>query len=164
MKETCLLKNEDGSILVIGLIMLMLLTLLGISVTTTSTIEIQTAGNERVYKHNLYLAEAAALHGAQALENTDLANNTPTWLLGPLVNVDLDNDNIPDDNVWSANSQQSIDPSGKGPSRVLATFEGLAPGSSLDMTKASVYAYKVYGRSNRGNGLAFVEVGYRKAF
>jgi len=159
MKETCLLKNEDGSILVISLLMLMLLTLLGISATTTSTIEIQTAGNERVYKQNLYLAEAAAMHGAQDLENTDLANNTPTWLLGPLVNVDLDNDNIPDDNVWSANSLPSIDPS-----RVLATSEGLAPGASLDMTKGSVYAYKVYGRSNRGNGLAFVEVGYRKAF
>ena len=54
MKERCPLKNENGSVLIVALIMLVLLTLIGISATTTSEIETKIAGNERVFKRNLY--------------------------------------------------------------------------------------------------------------
>ena len=52
MKEISMLKNEDGSVLVLALIMLVLLTLIGISATTTSMLETRISGNERVYKQN----------------------------------------------------------------------------------------------------------------
>ena len=59
MKEKYLPANEKGSITVLAVVLLMLLTLLGIAVTTTSSIEVQIAGNE--LRHNLafYSAEAA---------------------------------------------------------------------------------------------------------
>jgi hypothetical protein len=59
MKEKYLPENEKGSITVLAVVLLMLLTLLGIAVTTTSSIEVQIAGNE--LRHNLafYSAEAA---------------------------------------------------------------------------------------------------------
>ncbi len=62
MKEKCLLRNEDGSVLVIALIMIVLLTLLGISATTTSQIEIQITENERSHEIAFYAAEAAGAY------------------------------------------------------------------------------------------------------
>jgi Tfp pilus assembly protein PilX len=54
-----ILKNqsEQGSITVIALMILVVLTLLGITITRTSTIDIQIAGNEIPYKQNFYVAE-----------------------------------------------------------------------------------------------------------
>lgn len=159
MKKRCLLKNENGSIMVIGLVMLMLLTLIGISVTTTSTIEIQVAGNEKEYKRSFYLAEAAALEFAQEMQDDpDLGNNPEIKALDSVTP-----DNIRDDTHWdgAGNSYQSdVDPK----ARYIPVFEGLAPGASLDMTKSTVNAYTVYGRSKENNAVAIVEIGYRRAF
>jgi hypothetical protein len=74
MKKTRVLKNENGSILVIALIMLVLLTILGISATTTSNVELQIANNERNYKRAFFIANAAIEQTrailAQGLNNT----------------------------------------------------------------------------------------------
>jgi len=59
MKEKCLLENEKGSVTVLALVLLILLTLLGIAATTTSSIEVQIAGNELRHKLAFYSAEAA---------------------------------------------------------------------------------------------------------
>ncbi len=78
------LSNEDGSILVITLLMLAFLSILGVSATTTSTIEVQIAGNDRTFKQNFYKAEGGAMEAATRLENeTDtnvLINRTPIYL------------------------------------------------------------------------------------
>jgi len=50
--------NEKGSALVLALLVLVLLTLMGISATTTSTIEVQMAGNEKFYELAFYTAES----------------------------------------------------------------------------------------------------------
>ena len=59
MHTTSIVKNqsEQGSITVIALMILVVLTLLGITITRTSTIDIQIAGNEIPYKQNFYVAE-----------------------------------------------------------------------------------------------------------
>lgn len=59
MKEKCLLENKKGSASLIALILLALLTILGIAVTTTSSIEVQIAGNELRQKLAFFSAEAA---------------------------------------------------------------------------------------------------------
>ncbi|MGD8433707.1 MAG: PilX N-terminal domain-containing pilus assembly protein, partial [Syntrophobacterales bacterium] len=50
--------NDRGSALVIALLVLVLLTLMGISATTTSTIEVQMAGNEKFLDMAFYAAES----------------------------------------------------------------------------------------------------------
>ena len=50
--------NDRGSALVIALLVLVLLTLMGISATTTSTIEVQMAGNEKFQDLAFYAAES----------------------------------------------------------------------------------------------------------
>ena len=53
-----LIRSEDGSILVIGLIMLAFLTILGIAATRTTEIEIQIAGNDEFHKIAFYSADS----------------------------------------------------------------------------------------------------------
>ncbi len=50
--------NDRGSALVVALLVLVLLTLMGISATTTSTIEVQMAGNEKFHDLAFYAAES----------------------------------------------------------------------------------------------------------
>ena len=50
--------NEKGSALVLALLILVLLTLMGISATTTSTVGVQMAGSEKFYDLAFYSAES----------------------------------------------------------------------------------------------------------
>ena len=50
-------QSEQGSITVIALMILVMLTLLGITISRTSTIDVQIAGNEIPFKQNFYVAE-----------------------------------------------------------------------------------------------------------
>jgi len=60
MKSFCSCVNgEQGSAIVIALLILAAVSLLGIAASTTSRIEIQVAGNERFHKSAFYAAEAA---------------------------------------------------------------------------------------------------------
>jgi Tfp pilus assembly protein PilX len=62
--------NESGSVLVVALIMLVLLTVLGITATSTSNIELQIANNERNFKRAFFIANAGIEHA-----RADLAAN-----------------------------------------------------------------------------------------
>ncbi len=54
------LKNEDGMVLVMVLLVLMVTIVVGILLARTSFIETKIAGNQAHYKTNLYLIESAA--------------------------------------------------------------------------------------------------------
>ena len=60
--------SENGSITVLALIMLALLTLLGIAATMTSSIEVQIAGNDDRHKKALYEADGGTEVGFEVLE------------------------------------------------------------------------------------------------
>lgn len=175
--QTSIPKGEDGSVLVIAMIMLALLTIIGISATTTSTIEVQIAANDRFYKLNLCQAEGAAMECIQRMENggegmKEMVSTRDIWLIDGIDNSNRSGvtvpgaDTITDPENWRdtpLNDQTCevgvLDPN----SRFMAFYEGVAAGSSLDMTKSTVYEYRVFGRSTRNDGLVIIGVGYRKA-
>jgi hypothetical protein len=64
-----MLKNEIGTALLMALIMLLLLTLIGFAAITTSNIEVQISGNQRLSNTALYAAEAAIESIRQELSN-----------------------------------------------------------------------------------------------
>jgi Tfp pilus assembly protein PilX len=61
--------NEKGSALVLALLILVLLTLMGISATTTSTVGVQMAGSEKFYEMAFYSAESGWQRGLNWLDN-----------------------------------------------------------------------------------------------
>jgi type IV pilus assembly protein PilX len=83
MKRSVLkLKDEQGTILVVALIMLTLLTLIGISASTTSQIEIQISGNDKQHKAIFYAAEAGIDHARALLGARLAANNSSNIATG----------------------------------------------------------------------------------
>jgi len=62
------LRNERGSALVVALLMLVVLTLIGISASTTATFELQISGNDKLYKMAFYQADGGTEAGAELIE------------------------------------------------------------------------------------------------
>lgn len=60
--------NEQGSILVISLVILMMLTLIGIAITTTASLELQISGNEKLSQIAFYEADGGTEVGYELLE------------------------------------------------------------------------------------------------
>jgi len=61
-------RNEDGFLLVLTMFILVVLTLIGISATNLSRIELQIAGNDRVHKETFYQADGGTEVGVNLLE------------------------------------------------------------------------------------------------
>jgi Tfp pilus assembly protein PilX len=100
VKKISLLTNENGSVIVLALIMLVLLTLLGMAVTRTTSIEVQIAANDSRAADNLYKAESAD-HYAIELINTWMTNTflTTAAATANAVSPDLDNDGTNETNT-----------------------------------------------------------------
>ena len=62
MNKKRILKNDKGTVLVIAMLVLVLLTLMGKSISTIATRELKIAGNERVEKRSFFAAEAGLGH------------------------------------------------------------------------------------------------------
>ena len=60
--------NDRGSALVIALLMLVVLTLIGISATTTTTFELQIATNDRLARTAFYVADSSTELGGELIE------------------------------------------------------------------------------------------------
>ncbi len=69
MSQVIKVNDEGGFVLIATLVSLLLLIILGISTTTTTNIELQIAGNDKVNTTNSYVAEGTAYEAAQLLEN-----------------------------------------------------------------------------------------------
>ncbi len=99
MKKISLLTNENGSVIVLSLIMLVLLTLLGMAVTRTSNVEVQIASNDRQAVKSLYQAESAD-HYALEITNTWMTDtflsSTPATAQTPPLLLDIDSDGTND--------------------------------------------------------------------
>lgn len=170
-EERCMLKNEDGSILVVALIMLVLLTLIGISATETSRMDIQIAGNEMVYKQNFYQADAAVMQAMQTMENSDLEASAITLGWVATTPMAISDDQIRNADYWNThfpNDTNTVPGTATLPGtnmvKMVAVFQGIETGGSLDMGRSRIYAYRVFGRSNTKNGQVTILAGYRKPF
>jgi len=67
-KPQHMLGNETGSLMVITVVLLMLLTIMGLAITTTTSIELQIAGNDRLHKTAFYAADGATDVASELLE------------------------------------------------------------------------------------------------
>jgi type IV pilus assembly protein PilX len=82
MGRPLLSRNEEGIVLVLCLITLVLLTLIGVSATTTSQLEAEISGNDKTYKEAFYAAEVALTAGETVVNSLfsrmDLNEGTTT--------------------------------------------------------------------------------------
>ena len=164
-KQIDILRNEDGSVMLVALLLMAVLTIMGVAAINTSNIEILISSNDRSYKQNFYRSEAAAYEAAQIVEDAVDADLMPAttqytnWLRG--IGTDM---TIPS-NWNTGNSQVSgIDADANTSYAVIMT--GIAGGGSLDMTLPSqLFEYAIYGLYlNPNTGRSLIGIGYRKRF
>ena len=167
-KKASVLKNEEGSAIVFALMILLIVTIIGLSSSQTTTTELQIVRNEGIHKQNLYLAEGAAQETIQRIWNISrsdpyqLHKRSPAWLNNDTLNMtDLNNwdsDGVDDDDTSQVSSLDAD-------TRLAAVTNGIASGGSLDITsEANIYDFTIYGLSNRNDGRVLVEIGYRERF
>lgn len=68
MKGKTLLKNNDGSVLVLSMLTLVMLSLIGISATNMSSVEMLISGNDKFKKISFHSADAGVEAGVELLE------------------------------------------------------------------------------------------------
>ena len=167
-----IINNEEGSAIVVALLMIVLLTIIGVSSTNTTSVELQIVRNDHIYKRNFYLSEAAAMEAAQTLENeTDrnllMADGQP-WLKDNTVDMAQLTNWKTDDSNWNTNSIASLNLPANADTwiRFSAVSRGIAQGSSLDMTsQTQLYNFSTYGfYDSTRDGWSLIEIGYRKRF
>ena len=64
-----LARNEEGMVLVLCLITLVVLSLIGVAATTTSRLEVEISGNDKTAKEAFYAAEMALIVGETVVES-----------------------------------------------------------------------------------------------
>jgi hypothetical protein len=159
-------ENEEGSVVVLSLLVLVILSIVGFSASRTSTTEKQIIRNDAIYQENFYLAESGATEAAQMLhdtvDNSGLRDRTLTWLNRK---QDLDFDNI---DTWftssGANQTANISSITDDNSVKFSVADaGVSAGWDKDPTKSAMHNFSIIGISNQGErGQITIEVGYRR--
>ncbi len=62
------IRNDDGFVLIVALLIMVVLTIIGIAATRNTSLELMIAGNDKVHKRTLYQAEAGAILSTEVLE------------------------------------------------------------------------------------------------
>ena len=186
------LNNEQGSAIVMAMMVLAMLTIIGIVSTSDTVFELEIVRNEAIYRRNFYRAESAIVEAAQMLETATPADSLPisttfNWLHNavdaPLDMADMaswkDDADPPN---WSDLLAWPTQPAGVPPSsaannmnpantrnntRYAVILNSKAAGSSLGMTNgAALYSYSIYGLfdSTAGQGRSLIRMGYNKMF
>jgi hypothetical protein len=184
-------EGEEGFVTVVTvLMMLLLLTIVGVSAIDNAVIETSVVRNNAFYTRNFYLAESAGYEAAQRLENATLSDTNPTgslaWIIPLATDMTLRSNWIDTNDAWtnSVRPESFYTATPTNPSnleillpgsyvtddlRLAAHFQGVAQGSSLKVTnqQGRLYGYNVYGmysNLSQGFGEVLIEMGYKKRF
>jgi hypothetical protein len=168
MQKKSPIKNENGSVIILALIFLVLLTIIGMSAVDTSTIEVQISGNDVRYKTNLYRAEGAVMECAQIIETETnpsflhpAGTNAPSWIYANNV-YDLSDSDI----MAARATAGELGVSNVHPNASYGVVAlGIGYGDSLDITAPSqMNEYAIYGLYSGNDGQSHIVVGYKKRF
>ncbi|NLX19441.1 MAG: hypothetical protein GXY53_09220 [Desulfobulbus sp.] len=69
-----IIRNEQGYVLVMSLLMLVVLSIMGTAAMTVRNTEVAIATNSEIIQHNFYALEAVTLEGSTRFERTDMEN------------------------------------------------------------------------------------------
>lgn len=166
MRTTAILKNENGALMILITVMLLvLLTVISIAASRTATIETKIAANETAYQRCFYNAEGAIMQAVDLLDTTvNPKDSLPAWM-------GSDSAEINDTTVfsyWEEDAEtgdvvpqsSEVDDTDSG---FMAVHLGVLPGSSLAMSKPTKHSFSIYGRCDK-DGMVMLSVGYADAY
>ena len=168
MKKTIsILKNEQGSAIVVAMLVLLLLTIIGAAATQNSITELAIVRNDLLYRDQLFNAEGAAMEAAQWIENApdatlqDTTGTTNTEL--SQTDIDLTSYNL-NDGTWEMSAIDDDQNAGA----VITGYRIVDQTGPVMLIDPITHTYSVYGLHNRTSGInqgqVLLDVGYRKKF
>lgn len=169
-KKYFVINNEDGSVIVLAMLMLVILTILGVSSTNTSTTELKIVRNEQLYQINFDQAESGAYEATQRIEretNTDQLFPSMTgydWINSNSVDLSLPS-NWNDLGQASGNTGDNCDSSLITPNTLYGAIAlGIKSGSSLDIGSTRLYEFEAFGLSKSTTCTVLIGTGYLRRF
>ena len=157
--------NENGSALLIAVMILALVAVMAATMSRNTTVELQIVRNDTEKRQQFYFAEAAAREAAQEIENQNAAVladiNNLTWV--DQADVDLATINLTDAR-WER-SDVDTNPSGT-PQVAFTVVDQTGP---IDLSaQSNMHAYSILGVYNVTSGMkqgqVLIEIGYRRRF
>ena len=169
------LNNEEGSAIVIALMVLVMLTMIGIVSTDNTVVELQIVRNEALLRDNFYRSESAALELARWMEDNNISNPAAiNWITPQAAAPDME---VVSNWDWSGGGSQNarlspnldVAADVNNNTAYAAVDKGRARrgGGGLGLDEASsLYSYSVYGLfdSTTGQGQSLIMMEYRKRF
>lgn len=164
--------NQQGSALIIVLIVMAVLTIVGLSVINTATVENTIVRNERVYQENFYLAESSVNEAVQTIETeTNNDNLMPIYSGWVWIHdvVDSSGDKVDFTHagnwLYTDSSDDNAEKSAVSSQALYSTIgKGVRRGSSLDIGATRLYEFAVFGHGKSKDGSVIIEIGYLKRF
>lgn len=160
------IKNEDGYVFVMTIMILAVLMLAGVLTSNSSITELSSVRNSIIHSQNTAAAESAAMVAVQLLENefdsdnlvvdsSNSSNGTNSWIVGKNVATG-----------WANTPKVSLVSRGETNKLQYRVVGWTVPtGSSIDMTKPSLKSCAVVGRYNSDKyGTVSIELGFLKKF
>ncbi len=173
------IKNQQGSVMALALMVMVTLTIAGLTAINDTVVESSIARNHAIYRQSLYLAEAAVRQAVQIMDDytadfnvtNDLLidDSDDTWVRH-YINYDFHDVDVGDfRGDHGAPDYGDFHTCGVNNAGFLVRYEGIAAGSSLDMTDpTSLYQFSLYGRGvgamRNDNTESIVKCGYRMRF
>jgi len=157
--------DQDGFVLVLALLILIVLLIVGITAMKGSKMELYIAGNERQTKQIFYSAESGAFQAAQLIKN-DTANSLHSWST-PGLNSDstMQGVDMALDATWdSTNSTISSGNSTLINTKFISIDKGVGSGGSLDMATSQLHDFDIYGRTKYVNAKKIINIGFKRRF
>ena len=151
------LSNENGVALFVAVLILLVATMIGYFATQNTSIELQIAGNQRVYQRAFYRADAASMEGAQRLfdeaqsppvgsngQNIQDPTLYPPWFYGA-----PQTSNLEDINNWVSNGggygfYSDVNPNDNNYPAFAVVYQGVAPGAQWEMGQPSMRLLAIF--------------------
>jgi Tfp pilus assembly protein PilX len=164
MKQRLLLLNnsQDGSVIVSALFILLILTIVGISATSTSTVEVQISTNDKLHKMAFYAADGGSEAGIelveQNIEERGFGAGTTTWGATNIYTTDFygnEEDLVTPENNIPTEANRDVEIPNLGGEDVHLKIYGntqLSTGNALQLAAG----YEGKGKSISGGGAAIV--------
>lgn len=171
------INNQQGSVMALALMVMVTLTIVGLTAVNDTVVESSIARNHAIYRMSLYRAEAAVRQAVQIMEDytedaavtDELMMTSGTWVKH-YINFDFHDVEVGD----FRGDDGAVDygdflPCAVNDAGYLVRYEGIASGSSLDMTDVtSLYQFSVYGRGvgpmKNDATESIIKVGYRMRY
>ena len=156
--------NENGSVLLVALVMLLLVTFIGLSSLAYTSSELTISGNDRSYRQNFYRAESVVREAALLLEAESSASpyapNLPWLSDGSHESAGFKPETQPWVTKGSNQNARFSSFYGDKEAAFCALRTRVAGGSNQDMSGQRKWEYVIYGRSTLASGNLRIAAGY----